>query len=238
VKQGKKRAPARPVRKAKTKAKKPATKKTSTSSRTKAGRKPRGASRTLELQPLLDSAKVDYASEDKLERMARAGDPAVRALVAISPRAPRAALEILTKDDDVYVRRKLVRSSRLGRDLARQLLDDPDDEVRSKAVWSAAPGQLRDLGRDPSPLVRGEIAAHRDVTVPLLRTLASDHDQYVRQMVAIGGLTPWGILRQLSEDPDAQVWRLARLQLEKGSRLCDCCGKNHGLPDTEPEPES
>jgi len=236
----KKRAPAR-RKKTKAKAKvgvvaRPSAKRRGKTARAPGARGPEPVARplgALEQQRLLDAQRMDDAGERELERMARAEDPKLRALVAVSPRAPRAALEVLAKDDDVQVRRQLARSTRLGRDLAQQLLADPDDQVRSMVVWSAPPEQLGELGRDPSSRVRAQVAVHRNVTVPLLVSLAADRDRDVRMMVAIGPLTPWGIVRQLCQDPDDQVWKIAQQQLKRGSRLCDCCGENHGLPDPD-----
>ena len=191
----------------------------------KAAARPEPAAPVFDQHRIPDAASLFRTSPERLLMLAQSADPAVRAAVASSGRAPQAAQELLARDPDVEVRRSMVRYA--GRELGSLFLDDPDDVVRGFAVWTAPANRLPALAEDPSPLVRGRVAEHEAVTVELLRGLAADEDSDVREMVAGGRRTPWGLLGQLSVDPDDTVRRIASRELERGARLCDCCGLDH-----------
>ena len=182
-------------------------------------------SQEFERQRLIHAAISPHTTSEELAQLARSKDPAIRAAVATSGKATLDVLRLLSHDPDVEVRRALARYA--GPEIGKTLLDDPDHVVRGFGVQYASVKQLPALARDPSANIRGWVAYHEVVPLLLLRRLAKDEDPDVRRSVAGARRTSWGLLGMLQKDPDEAVRRIAGEALERGPRLCDCCGSDH-----------
>ncbi|GAA1652379.1 hypothetical protein [Actinoplanes couchii] len=91
-------------------------------------------------------------------RLARLGDPSVRAALALrSEHGPRELFELLAGDSGKSVKEYLAQNGRVPEDIRARLADDPDPKIRATLAqyWNGAPEQIRrKLLTDPSPEVR------------------------------------------------------------------------------------
>ena len=172
-------------------------------------------------------SRLEAHSDERLQAMAVASDPAVRPmvlenliddhfgafevldLVASHPRTPTRAL-----------RRVALRSPRMTRPglrvaqnrnatagLLRELADSHDWEVRYvAAAHPKAPVRaLRRLARDDSHQVRAAVAGAVSAPAAVLEALASDRSVWVRRNVASNPSTPRAVLEALLGDRRAVV---------------------------------
>lgn len=97
----------------------------------------------------------------------------------------RYILDLLSIDQDSYVRMGMARNQ------------------------SAQPGVLEELASDPDGGIRQGVAGNKSTPLPVLEQLATDEDSWVRLRVAENASAPIPVLARLAVDTDYMVARIA-----------------------------
>ncbi|MFV0435739.1 MAG: hypothetical protein ACK5LO_17440 [Leucobacter sp.] len=153
----------------------------------------------------------------------------MRIAISENARTPPHILEELSIDEDAAVRRVVVRSNRLSRDLVSALLLDEDQEVRTAArrvlgeegdqdrtesheansttrsiPWTTA--QMQEMAAHSSARVRLRLAISEHVTPDILTFLGGERRSLeVRRAVAAHPKTPPDVLRSLAVQDDCDT---------------------------------